>query len=152
MSFELPGVKANSDIEKLFKIIGFIVVQWGHNEQCLDLIVEMIFRHFDGHPLLTERPVFLKPKIKFLNKCFVQIPELNQFRSESDKLLPRFSEAGEKRNNFVHAAISETFLENGSFSFVKIAVKPNDSHSVYQFTFDHSDWPAFRNELLSLGA
>ena len=29
MSFDLPGVEPSSDIEKLFKAVGFVVVQWG---------------------------------------------------------------------------------------------------------------------------
>jgi len=37
MSFNLPGVKQDSDIESLFKSVGFIVVQWGHCEQSLSL-------------------------------------------------------------------------------------------------------------------
>lgn len=38
MSFDLPGVKSGSDIETLFKTVGFVVVQWGYAEQSLDLI------------------------------------------------------------------------------------------------------------------
>ena len=151
MSFDLPGVKPGSDIETLFKAVGFVVIQWGHNEQCLDLIVAAIFHRFDGHPLLTRRPVNLEPKIEFLQECFIKIPELNQFRAEIEALLPRFAATGEKRNDLVHAAISETSIENGSFTFAKIDVKPKDSHSVRPLVLDEADWPAFRKELLGLG-
>lgn len=151
MSFDLPGVKPSSDIETLFKIVGFVVVQWGHNEQCLDLIVAAIFHRFNGHPLLTRRPVNLEPKIKFLQECFVKIPELEQFRAEIEAILLRFAAAGKKRNDLVHAAISETSIKNGSLAFVKIDVKPKDSHSIRPFVLDDADWPVFREELLDLG-
>lgn len=151
MSFDLPGVKPGSDIETLFKTVGFVVVQWGHNEQCLDLIVVAIFHRFDGHPLLTRRPVNLEPKIKFLQECFAKILELDQFRAEIEAILPRFAAAGKKRNDLVHAAISEISIENGSFTFAKIDVKPKDSHSVRSLVIDDADWPAFRKELLGLG-
>lgn len=44
MPFDLPGVKLGSDIESLFKAVGFVVVQWDHAEQCLDLMVAAIFQ------------------------------------------------------------------------------------------------------------
>jgi len=150
MSFDLPGVKQSSDIETLFKIVGFVVVQWGHNEQCLDLIVAAIFLRFDGHPLLTRRPVNLESKIKFLQECFVKIPELEQCRAEIEAILLRFAATGKIRNDLVHAAISETSIENGSFTFAKIDVKPKDSHSIRPFVLDDTNWPAFREELLDL--
>jgi hypothetical protein len=33
--FDLPGVKPGSDLEALFKAIGFVVVQWGLAEDLL---------------------------------------------------------------------------------------------------------------------
>jgi len=49
MAFDLPGVKPGSDIETLFKAVGFVVIQWGFAEQSLDLMVATIFHSFDGH-------------------------------------------------------------------------------------------------------
>lgn len=151
MSFDLPGVKVGSDIETLFKTIGFVVVQWGHNEQCLDLILAAIFHGFDGHPLLKRRPVNLEPKIQFLQECFAKFPELSQFRADIDVLLQRFAAAGKRRNDLVHAAIAETSIENGSFTFVKIDVNPKESHNVRLLVLDGLDWLMFRKELLGLG-
>lgn len=68
MSFDLPGVEPNSDIEKLFKAVGFVVIQWGMNEQHLDLIVAAIFHRFKGHPLLNRRPMNLTQKIELLRQ------------------------------------------------------------------------------------
>ncbi|MDO9450180.1 MAG: hypothetical protein Q7J21_06830 [Rugosibacter sp.] len=151
MPFDLPGVKPGSDIETLFKAVGFVVVQWGFAEQSLDLMVANIFHFFDGHPLLKRRPQHLDPKIEFLGKCFAELPKLQQFRAEAELLLPRFAVAGKKRNDLVHGAISEISIEDGAFMFLKIDVKPAESHSIRSVFFDNSDWPAFRRELLSLG-
>ena len=106
MSFDLPGVKPGSDIETLFKAVGFVVVQWGHAEQSLDLTVASIFRFFDGHPLLKRRPSMLRPKLDFLSKCFAELPNLEQFQAESVPLLSRFAVTGKKRNDLVHGAIA----------------------------------------------
>lgn len=151
MSFDLPGVKPDSDIETLFKVVGFVVVQWGFAEQSLDLMVANIFHSFDGNPLLKRRPQHLEPKLEFLEECFAQIPELAQFRTESEALLPRFAAGGKKRNELVHGAISEISIEDGAFMFLKVDVKPKEHHSIRSVFLAESEWPAFRRELMGLG-
>jgi hypothetical protein len=151
MSFDLPGVKPSSDIETLFKAVGFVVVQWGFAEQSLDLMVATIFHFFDGHPLLKRRPQHLEPKLEFLEKCFAEIPKLAQFRAESEALLLRFATAGKKRNELVHGAISEISIEDGAFMFLKVDIKSKEHHSIRSVFLEESEWPAFRNELMSLG-
>lgn len=151
MSFDLPGVKPGSDIETLFKTVGFVVVQWGFAEQSLDLMVANIFHSFDGHPLLKRRPQQLEPKLEFLEKCFAEIPALVQFHAESAVLLPRFAAAGKKRNELVHGAISEISVEDGAFMFLKVEVKPKEHHSIRPVLLAESEWPAFRKELMGLG-
>jgi hypothetical protein len=114
--------------------------------------VAIIFRSFDGHPLLKRRPQNLEPKVEFLRECFVKIPELEQIRVESDALLTRFSVAGKKRNDFVHGAIATLSAEDGAFMFLKIDVVSKEHHSIRSVFLDDLDWPAFRRELLSLGS
>lgn len=150
MSFDLPGVEPGSDIEKLFKAVGFVVIQWGFAEQSLDLIVVAIFHGFEKNLSLNRRPQNLRPKVDFLRKCFTKFPELEQFRTESDALLDRFIVAGEKRNDLVHGAITTISPENDAFMFLKIDVKPKEHHQIRSVFFDDSDWPAFRKELLRL--
>ena len=151
MMFDLPGVKPGSDLETLFKAIGFVVVQWGYAEQSLDLMVAVIFHRFKGNALLKRRPQNLEPKVDFLRKCFAQLPELARFKAESDALLTRFSVAGKKRNDLVHGAIANLSAEGGAFTFLKIDVKPKDGHSIRSIVLDDSDWTEFRRELLRLG-
>lgn len=151
MPFDLPGVRPGSDIETLFKAVGFVVVQWGFAEQSLDLMVANIFHVFSNQHSLKRRPTNLEPKIEFLRHCFATIPALEQFRIESEMLLPRFSASGKRRNDIVHGAISETSMENGSFMFLKVDIKPKEHHSIRSVFLDDSDWPAFRKELLWLG-
>lgn len=151
MTFDLPGVKPGSDIETLFKAVGFVVVQWGLAEQSLDLIVASVFHAFDGHPSLPKRrPQFLEPKVKLLEKCFSEIPELAPFRAEGEALLARFAATGKKRNELVHGAISDISIEDDSFMFLKVDLKQNEHHIRPVFLED-SDWTESRQELLRLG-
>ena len=151
MSFDLPGVKPDSDIEKLFKAVGFVVVQWGMDEQHLDLVVAAIFHRFDGHPLLNRRPTNLSHKIELLRQCFAEFKELQQFQAESGILLTRFSDAGKKRNDIVHGAIANFSANDGMFTFSKIDVVPREHHSIRSVFLDDLSWPTFRKELLDLG-
>lgn len=151
MAFDLPKVKPGSDLETLFKAVGFLVVQWGQTEQNLDLMVAELFWSYKRHPLFKRRPRNLEPKVKFLRDCFEQLPDLAQFRAESDPLLSRFLAAGEKRNDIVHGGIADLSMMNGGFIFLKIDVIPKEHHSIREVFLDDSDWPAFRKELLDLG-
>jgi hypothetical protein len=151
MSFDLPGVKPGSDIETLFKAVGFITVQWGFAEQALDLMVAAIFNSFEGHPALSKRrPQFLEPKVELLEKCFAEIQELSQFRPEIEPLLARFSSSGKRRNELIHGAISGIEIKDDSFMFLKVDLKQNEHH-IRPVFLEASDWPEFRTELLRLG-
>ena len=149
MSFDLPGIEPGSDIEMLFKVVGFVVVQWGVAEQSLDLTVSSIFHFYKGNPLVNRRPHMLEPKLKFLSKCFAALPNLEQFQAESVPLLSRFAVAGKKRNDLVHGAIASP--QGGAFTFWKIDVNPKESHNIRSVHLDQADWPTFRKELMSLG-
>lgn len=151
MSFDLPGVEPGSDSETLFKAVGFVVVQWGMDEQHLDLIVAAIFHRFGGHPLLSRRPTNLSQKIDLLRQCFTELNELSQFQTECDALLARFASASKQRSDIVHGAIAGFSTEDGAFTFSKIDVVPKKHHSIRSVFLDDSDWPAFRKELLGLG-
>lgn len=150
MPFDLPGVKPGSDLETLFKAIGFVVVQWGSAEQSLDLMVANIFYYFNGDPSLKKRHRNLEPKVKFLQERFAEFPELAQFRAESETLFSRFLEVGKKRNDLVHGGMASLSIENGQFILLKLDVSPI-GHHIRSVVLDEVEWPAFRKELLRLG-
>jgi hypothetical protein len=151
MSFDLPKVKPGSDLETLFKAVGFVVVQWGQTEQYLDLMVARLFHFFDGHPLFARRPINLESKVDFLRKCFDELPELEQLHAESEPLLERFLTVGKKRNDIVHGGISDLAIKDGAFIFLKLDIVPREHHSIRKVFLNDADWPAFRKELLGLG-
>jgi hypothetical protein len=128
MPFHLPGVKPGSDLESLYKAIGFVVVHWGGAEQSLDIIVAAIFHLEDGSPLFKKRPKMLADKLDFLSKCFLQLPWLDQFRSEGELLLSSFASTGKKRHDLVHGAIANLSLEDGAFIFAKFDINKDGHH------------------------
>lgn len=150
MLFDLPGVKPGSDIESLYKAVGFVIVQWGHAEQCLDLMVGAIFHGFDGHSLLKKRPKMLAEKLKFLRKSFTQLPGLEQFRSEGESLFARFSTIGNKRHDLVHGAIANLGIDNGEVVFAKLDIN-KDGHHLREVALGQSEFSSLVKELLRLG-
>lgn len=151
MIFDIPGVKPGSELESLFKAIGFVAIQWGFSEQSLDLMVANIFHSFDGHHLVKRRPQNLQAKVNFLRKCFTGIPKLAQFAAESDALLERFSAVAKKRNDLMHGAIAGITAKAGAFTFLKVDVNPSEQHSIRSVFLADEDWPEFRRELMRLG-
>ena len=151
MIFDLPGVKPGSELESLFKAVGFVAIQWGFSEQSLDLMVASIFHSFDGHPVLKRRPQNLEAKVDFLRKCFTGIPKLTQFAAESDALLGRFSAVAKKRNDLMHGAIADITAKAGAFTFLKVDVKPKEQHSIRLVFLADEEWAEFRRELMRLG-
>lgn len=151
MAFELPGVEPGSDIDQLFKAVGFVVVQWGNAEQALDLLVVAVFSHYEGHELLKRRPKQLEFKIRFLQGCFATFSELAPFKAECDDLLDRFGALSQKRHDIVHGAIDAISAENGVFTFTKIDVKPKQHHEVRSVALDDSNWTEYRRALMKLG-
>jgi hypothetical protein len=151
MIFDLPGVKPRSDLETLFKAVGFVVVEWGIAEQSLDLMIAIMFLSFDGHPLLKRRPTNLEKKVEFLHECFAKFPQLEQFKAESDALLTRFSINEKKRSDFVDGAIASFPADDDAFMISKIDGVPKQHHTNRSVVIDDSVWPVFHRELLSLG-
>lgn len=151
MSFDLPGVKPESDLDKLFRSVGFVVVQWGYAEQSLDLMVASIFHSPKGHLLPKRRPKQLEPKVEFLVGCFSTMPPLRQFSGEAMPMLDSFSRIGTIRNDLVHSTIVDFSLKDGAFTFLKIDVVPATTHNCRPVSFAESEWPSLRKELLRLG-
>ena len=151
MAFDLPGVEVSSDIETLFKAVGFVVVQWGCAEQTLDMAVSIIFPLVKNKHKYTKQPVFLTQKTEFIRKHLDDHPALQQFSSEIAALLIRFEVAGKKRNDLIHGAIASLSPENGAFHFAKLDIVKGDIPTVRPVSFDDAEWIDFRKELLSLG-
>jgi hypothetical protein len=149
MAFEIPGVEPGSDIESLFKAMGFVAVQWGFVEQSLDLLVASIFHAVPGHPLMKQRPKNLEPKVEFLCKCFAELPALGQFAAEANPLLDRFLAVGKKRNDLMHGAIASLETEDGAFQFLKVDVR--HEHALRSVYLSNAEWVEFRRELIRLG-
>jgi len=151
MKLDLPGVEQGSDIETLFKAIGFVVIQWGHAEQTLDLMVAAIYGKTDREKLPTKRPMFLSHKTKFLKKWLANIPELQQLQAEGEMLFSRFDDIGKTRNDFIHGAISSLSPPDGAFIFAKLDISKEDGHSLRAVSLSQQDWKELRTELLRLG-
>lgn len=141
----------DEEIDALFRAVGSVVVLWGQAEHSLDMIVAILHQGFGGKQIEKRIPQLLSPKLEYLSKCLSKIPSLAKFQSEGESLISNFRKLSEKRHDLVHGAIASLSLQDGAFIFTKLDIK-NDFHVMREFRLDSSDYPAFTQELIELGA
>ncbi len=141
----------DKDLESLFNLVGFVVVQWGQAEQSLDLIVAMLYQDFGGNKFVKRLPKMLSTKISFIRKCLEEIPELAIFQNPIDDVITEFERLSSIRHDFIHGAIADTVPENGAFKFVKLDFE-KEIHVLRDFSVNGSHVPKLRAELIKLGA
>ena len=152
MTFSLPGVKPDSSFENLCKSVGFVVIQWGHCEQSLELLVNTLFRQYGGNKLPKRKkiPTRLSEKIAFVKECIMQVPSLSQFRVELETLISDFEGITQKRHDLVHGALTNEPVINGVFTFIRLDTHP-DPHEVKDFQYDLNAFPSLAKTLIRLG-
>ncbi|TCV85081.1 MULTISPECIES: hypothetical protein [Methylomonas] len=103
----------------LYSQIGFVVVQWGHCEQSLELLVKTLFLQYGGNKLPKRKriPKQLSEKIAFVKECTSLIPSLAPFRNEIQAVIDNFEALTQTRHDLVHGALSDSSPLNGVYSF-----------------------------------
>ena len=153
MHVNITGVKTGSAFDSFFRTIGFIVVQWGHCEQSLELLVNTLFRDFGGKTLSGRKrmPRPVSEKVAFLKECAAQLPALTQFRAELEALASDFEHVTQMRHDLVHGALTDVPVANGVFTLMRLDAHP-DIHEVKTFEYDLKNFPIFEAALIKLGA
>ncbi|MCX7167779.1 MAG: hypothetical protein NTV11_16095 [Rhodocyclales bacterium] len=152
MNIDLPGVKPGGTAESLFKTIGFIVVQWGHCEQSLELLVNTLFLQYGGNklPKRKKMPKQLGEKIAFARECALLISTLAPFKTEIESLVKDFEALTQKRHDLVHGALTNAPVINGVYSFIRLETHP-DVHEIKDFQYDLKAFPFLAKALVRLG-
>ena len=153
MNIDLPGVKPGSTFESLCKSIGFVVVQWGHCEQSLELLVNTLFLQYGGNglPKRKKMPKQLGEKVAFVKECARGIPSLSLFRAELESLATSFESLTQKRHDLVHGALTDAPVKNGVYSFIRLETHP-DIYEIKDFQYDLKAFPSLAEALVRLGA
>ena len=153
MRVDIKGVKPGSTFESLLRTIGFVVIQWAHCEQCLELLVNTLFREYGGNKLPGRRrmPRPVSEKISFVKECAAEIPSLAAFKSELEALASDFEAVLQTRHDLMHGALSDAPISNGVFTFIRLDAHP-DVHEVKEFQYDLKKFPALEASLVRLGA
>jgi hypothetical protein len=153
MNVALPGVRPGTNAESLFKTIGFVVVQWGHSELFLELLVNTLFREYGGNklPKVKKMPKPLAAKIDFVKKCAAHISSLAPFRTEIDALVKDFEALTQTRHDIVHGALTDVPVVDGVYSFIRLDTHP-DIHEVKYFQYDLKAFPFLAEALMRLGS
>lgn len=153
MRVDIPGTKPDSNFESLCKTIGFVVVQWGHCEQSLELLVNTLFLQYGGNklPKRNKMPRPLGAKISFVKECAARIPSLAPFRVEIETLVNDFEALTQTRHDLVHGALTDARVIDGVYTFIRLETHP-DIHEVKDFQYDLKAFPSLAEALVRLGA
>jgi hypothetical protein len=153
MRVNITGVKHDGTYESLLRTIGFVVVQWGHCEQSLELLVNTLFNECGGNNLAGRKrmPRPISEKIAFLQECGAQIASLASFRIELESLAEDFKKVSQIRHGLVHGALTDAPIRNGIFKFIRLEAHP-DTHEVKEFLYDLKDFQVLEASLMDLGA
>ena len=144
---------SDDKLNALYSQIGFIVVQWGHCEQSLELLVNTLSRQYGGNKLPRRKriPKPISEKISFVKECAQQIPSLAPFKQALTKLAKEFDAIMQKRHDLVHGALTDDPVIDGVFTFIRLETHP-DIHEVKASTHDLNEFPSFAKTLVRLGA
>lgn len=144
---------ANRDLETLHCQVGFIVVQWGHCEQSLELLTNVLFQYHGGKQFAPVRkmPKPLRVKLEFVKTCATRINSLEPLKDELLALVEEFRQLTQTRHDIVHGALADTSAVNGAFQFIRLQTHP-DTHEVMPFTYGLGEFPKLRKRLIRLGA
>jgi hypothetical protein len=147
--FKLPGIAAGSDIETLFRTVGFIVVQWGHAEQSLEMIVSTLYDWYPGEKP-KKLPFMLEKKLDFIRNSATSTTEPLIFAPDLIKLADDFESLADVRHNLIHGAITSFEPEGDTFTFIKLR-SSNDVGNLNAFPLSSADFPSLTKRLLCLG-
>jgi len=139
--------------EALYSQVGFIVVQWGHCEQSLELLVNTLFLQYGGNklPRRKKMPKQLSEKLAFVKECAVQILPLAPFRADLETLIDDFEAVKQKRHDLVHGALADIPVINGVFTFIRLETH-REFHEAKKFLYDLKVFPDLAATLVRLGA
>lgn len=153
MNITLPGVRIGTNAESLFKTIGFFIVNWGHCEQSLELLVNTLFLQYDGNKLPGRKkmPHQLSQKLSFVKECAESLPSLSSFRADLESLVSSFEAITQTRHDLVHGALTDAPVVDGVYSFIRLDTHP-DIHEVKDFKYDLKAFPSLAEALMRLGS
>jgi hypothetical protein len=152
MPFDFSDFKQNNEETSLFTAVGFVTVQWGHCEQSLEVLVNILHNQYGGKHLQrrTKIPKPLSEKIAFVKECSTQLSSLSPFRSELNALVYSFDSIKQTRHDLIHGALTDEPVVDGVFNFIRLETHP-DIHEIKNFQFDLKEFPLLATELLNLG-
>ena len=137
----------------LYSQVGFIVINWGHCEQSLELLINTLHRQFGGDklPKRKKMPRQLSSKLDFVKECVLGIPVLSPYKDELDNLVRDFEAVKQTRHDLMHGAITDDPVINGVFTFIRLQAE-SDIHEVKPFQYDLKNFPKLSETLVRLGA
>ena len=141
---------AASDLDTIAKAVGLVVLQWGHAEQSLGLIVALLWQSFDGKKYAKKIPFMFDPKIKFIRTHIADDKRLKIHSETANELLERFENLSSLRHDLIHGAVASISPIDNSFVFAKLDIR-DGFHYHREVRIEVADYPKLVRKLGELG-
>jgi hypothetical protein len=124
-SEERPGTFTSTEDEKFFGAIGRLVISWAHLELGLDVMVEILYRGFNGNEIEAEMPRNLLRKITFLRAMFIKLLGEGEGSEGYRKFFDRVQAASQTRHDIIHGVVVEQVERSGEATIMR-AIRNRD--------------------------
>jgi hypothetical protein len=130
----------------LYAVAGELVIQWGMVEASLNTLISLIYKDYGGNELGGEKqtiPVPFTRRIKYLKRCFKEIPALMPFAEEARTIRSQAKTLSFVRDYIAHGFLSTWNTETGVYTFGRLDTDEGDTIHV------HTTYKATATELLA---
>lgn len=141
-------INYESDLKDLYLAIGYTAINWTYIESAMDYTCSIVYHQLEGKKKLelSSMPKFTMDKSRFIRKAFTELPELANLKKKAIKLIDQVANTKDQRHDFMHSALTDFNLENGTYSFTRLDAV-NDEHIETHWVFDAKKFPAFAKKL-----
>ena len=145
----MRGEEQKTDLDSLFRVIGYTVTHWAMIEGTLDMSIAVVYHCCGGKDIEPKLPRTLKQKIQFMRKALRRLGSLAPLKSHGLDLMQQVSDMKRQRHDLVHSVITSVNAISGKFKFTSLDTK-QAMHRIRETEFDINHFPKFSKEIQDL--
>jgi hypothetical protein len=115
---------------QLYHTLGGIIFSYGFVDSLVATVCRVLFEDLGGHPSQKQAFRPMGVRLRYMEKCFRNKPELAEMTEDALFLVARIRELDDLRNYLVHGCMTEYFPDGEAFQFTKVDM--NSDRSGYE--------------------
>lgn len=123
--------------EQMYTRVGQLTYVWGQLDHALAVMVFTIFHHHGNPPAHSEIPVSLKKRLEYIKRALQSFDLDDAVRKEFLGVLSRVKTESHTRNNLVHGAVVDYWIEKNELHAASLDNPKSGSRYVERiYSFD----------------